>query len=228
MAIDRSKLRRERMRHREEVRKEEQKLFGQVDGFYIDGKRDATLLLKEVDGKYSRKVEFEEHIVMVGQPGEFYLSHTSPDSGTGLSIATSIFNEIKDTNLAGKLNIIGSDGTAAMTGAYNGAIRKLKELMHKPLQWVICLLHCVKLPLRHVFIDIDGTTTSPDKFSGPIGSNIAGCVSDWEVNDFRPIRKPTFPYLPNHLVNDFSSDQYYAYRICWCVILGEIDENILS
>ena len=47
------------------------------------GKKDATLVLKEVDGKYSRKVEIEEHIVMFGQPGEFYLIHTSPDSGTG-------------------------------------------------------------------------------------------------------------------------------------------------
>ena len=66
-------------------------------------------MLKKLDGKNSREVEIEEHIVMVEQPGEFYLSHTTPDSGTGLSIATSIFNEIKDTNLAGMRNIIGSD-----------------------------------------------------------------------------------------------------------------------
>ena len=43
---------------------------------------------------------------MVGQPGEFYLSNTTPDSGNGLSIVTSIFHEIKDTNLAGMLNIM--------------------------------------------------------------------------------------------------------------------------
>ena len=93
LVIDQSKLQRERMRHTKKVTKE-QKLFGQVDALYVDGKRDAILLLKEVDGKYSRKVEIEEHIVMVGQPGEFYLSHMSPDSETGLSITTSLFNEI--------------------------------------------------------------------------------------------------------------------------------------
>ena len=53
---------------------------------------------KKLDDKNSRKVENEEHIVMVGQPGEFYLLNTIPDSGTGLSIVTSLFNEIKDTN----------------------------------------------------------------------------------------------------------------------------------
>ena len=34
--IDRSKLRRERMRHREEMRKEEKELFGKVDGIYVN------------------------------------------------------------------------------------------------------------------------------------------------------------------------------------------------
>ena len=55
------------------MRKEEKELFGKADGIYVDGKKDATLVLKEVNGKYSKKVEIEEHIVMVGQPGGFYL-----------------------------------------------------------------------------------------------------------------------------------------------------------
>ena len=104
-----------------------------VDGIYVEWKNDETLVLKEVDGKYSRKVEIEEHIVMVGQPGECYLIYTCPDSVTGLSIATSIYNEIKDTDLADKLNVIGSDGTAAMAGAHNGATRNLEELLHNPV-----------------------------------------------------------------------------------------------
>ena len=45
-----------------------------------------------------------------------------------------------------------------MTGKYNGAIRSLKELLKKPLQWSICLFHTNELPLRHVFMEIDGTT----------------------------------------------------------------------
>ena len=112
--------------------RKEKELFGKVDGIYVDGKKDATLVLKEVDGKYSRKVEIEQPIVMVGQPGEFYQIHTFPDSRTGLSIATSIYNEIKDTDLADKLNVVGSDETAAMTGAHNGAIKNLEESLHKP------------------------------------------------------------------------------------------------
>ena len=142
--------------YREEMRKEEKELFGKVDGIYVNGKKDATLVLKEVGGKYSRKVEIEEHIVMVGQPGEFYLIHTFPDSGTGLSIATSIYYEIKDTYLANKLNVIGSDGTAAMTGAHNGAIRNLEESLHRQHQlYQICCICRNTEPNKNIAHDFE-------------------------------------------------------------------------
>ena len=44
-------------------------------------------------------------------------------------------------------------------------------------------------------MEINGTTTFVGKFSGPIGSNIAGCVTNWEVNIFKPNKNPTFPYF---------------------------------
>ena len=46
-----------------------------------------------------------------------------------------------------------------MTGKYKGTMRKLEELLRRPLQWCICLLHCVELPLRHVFVIVDGIYT---------------------------------------------------------------------
>ena len=67
---------------------------------------------------------------------------------------------------------------------------------------------------------------SPGKFSGPVGSNIARCVTNWEINIFKPITNPNFSYLPNHILNNLSSYRCYAFQICWCVILGEVDKNI--
>ena len=68
-----------------------------------------------------------------------------------------------------------------MTGLTRGYIASLEALLLRPLQWVICLLHCNELPLRHVFKALDGTTKSPDSFAGVIGSHLIGTVSDWEV-----------------------------------------------
>ena len=66
------------------------------------------------------------------------------------------------------LNLVGSDSTSSMTGVNNGAIRCMEEIIYRPFQWAICLLHLNELPLRHVFITLDGTTKSPDAFSGPM------------------------------------------------------------
>ena len=139
--------------------------FRLVDALYFDGKKDITLSA-ETDGNSKRHINtiLEEHYVVVGEPEEFYLAHFSPVNGKGKTIASNLFDIIKNTALQEKLLVVGSDGTAVMTGAHKGCIRTLEELLKRPLQWVICLLHCNELPIRHVFMFLDGTTKSPDSF----------------------------------------------------------------
>ena len=50
--VDRSKLRRERQRYREEIRNKEQELFELVDSIFVDGRKDATMTIVEVNGNY--------------------------------------------------------------------------------------------------------------------------------------------------------------------------------
>ena len=59
-----------------------------------------------------------------------------------------------------------------MTGKSNGCIRGLEKLLNKPVQWVVCVLHINYLPLKRVFAILDGSTSGPDAFSGPIGRKI--------------------------------------------------------
>ena len=51
-------------------------------------------------------------------------------------------------------------------------------------------------------------------------------VSAWPIKEFKSIPNQHFPILPNKAINVISTDQYYAYRICWAVILGEIDSDL--
>ena len=106
----------------------------------------------------------------------FYLSHVMPEDGTAYKIATSVYSAIKDIDLEQKLKIVGSDGTTVMTGKSKGFIASLETLIKRPLQWVICLLHLNELPLRHVFQNLDGVTSGPHSFSGPIGRQLNGAV----------------------------------------------------
>ena len=88
-----------------------------------------------------------------------------------------------------------------------------EELNRTRLQWDICLLHLNELPLRHIFMKIDGTIKGPDKFSGAIGSQLNGNVSKWGVAKLRSIPNLEFVILDNEVIDDLSTDQYYAYLI---------------
>ena len=82
---------------------------------------------------------------------------------------------IKSTELEKSLQVIGSDGTAVLTGHSGGVICILEERLGNGA-WSICLLDCNELPLRHDFRLLDGAATGPDSFSGKIGKIIAwGC-----------------------------------------------------
>ena len=176
-------------------------------------------MVTESDGEMCLQTDLEKHYVIVGEPGEFYLSHITLETGTGLYIVQSIYKAVKDTELELNLNIIGSDGTATMTGPTRGCIVSLKALLQRFLQWVICLLHCNELPLRHVFKALDGTTKSPDSFAGVIGSHLNGTASYWKVANFKPICNQNFPLVPSSVIDELSADQYYKYRICMAAMM---------
>ena len=107
--------------------------------------------MSKVGNKYYPTVKLKEYYVLLEEEGEFYLSHVTTEDGTNRGIAKCIYNEIKGTSLESNLCIIGSDGTATMTGNKSGCIALLKAMLGRPLQCAICLLHSNKLRLRHIF-----------------------------------------------------------------------------
>ena len=217
--IDRSKLKRERQKCRQKLREDEKCNFEIVNAIYVDGRKNATLTTIETisDSKFYPKTEIEEHYVIVGEPGELYLTHFSVEDGKGVTVGKAIYKELENTDLQNSLSIVGSDGTAIMTGKHHGSMATLEQFLQIPLQWVICLLHTNKLPFRHVFKDLDGVSLSPDSFSGPIGKKLNGLVSDWQVVNFKPFSFIEFPQLPKEVIENLSSDQFYAYQICWAL-----------
>src|SRR5215469_15257975 len=91
---------------------------------------------------------------------------------TSLQKAHGIFQTLQGTELQIRMNLVKADKTNVNTGHSRGSIRYLEMFLGVPLQWDICLLHVNELPLRHIFMKIDGTPKGPDKFSGPIDSQL--------------------------------------------------------
>ena len=81
-------------------------------------------------------------------------------------------------------------------------------------------------PCISVFQALDGTTSSPDSFSGPVGKSLKGCVSEWGIAEFVAISSPDLPILSEDLVDSLSSDQYYAYKMCTAITKGYVEADL--
>ncbi|GBO32815.1 hypothetical protein AVEN_9509-1 [Araneus ventricosus] len=67
------------------------------------------------------------------------------------------------------LIFLGCDGRFVKAGVFNGVIRRLSLKLHRPIQWVICLLKFNEFPLRHLF---ERKSSGPSSYTGDIGRNL--------------------------------------------------------
>ena len=116
--INRSKLWRKCNRWQEDVQAKEDKLFSMVNAIDVDSLKDAKQITSQVNDESYRRIKLEEHyVIIVGEPGEFYHSHVTPEDAKGSSIAQALYAMIKGTEMNKNLLVLGSDNTATMTSS---------------------------------------------------------------------------------------------------------------
>lgn len=160
--------------------------------------------------------------MLIQEPHSVYVGHISPDSGTSVVIKDGIV-EFCDSNgiSMDELVAICCDGTNVNTGALGGVIRLLEVKLDRPLHWFICMLHANELPLTSM-LKLDGTTSGPKAFSGPIGKAIQSC-ENLPVIKFTAIEGNIFPEVD---FEDLSTDQKYMYKMCIAVTNVECPTNL--
>ncbi|CAG9791464.1 unnamed protein product [Diatraea saccharalis] len=172
--IDRHKLRRERTKTREKIM--ENAAVTELLALYFDVRKDKTLKIDKKGGKCYRTMVVEERISLNQEPGSIYMGYVVPDVGTAKGIEAAITGFLLQKEVSqDKIMAIGCDGTNVNTGKYVGVIRLLEKRLQKPLQWIICLLHLNELPLRHMFLHLDGCTSGLN--IGPQGKSLETCES---------------------------------------------------
>ena len=122
------------------------------------------------------------------------------------------------------LEALGCDGTALNTGKESGVLRRFELHLERPLQRIVCLLHTNELPLRKLFRKLDGETTGPTTFRGPIGKRLHQC-DQFLVQEFEIIPNDEFPTFDDTIRKDLSRDQKYLLNIC-NVIRGSPDGRL--
>lgn len=126
--------------------------------------------------------------------------------------------------LLSRIVAVGCDGTAVNTGVRNGVIRLLEEEVGSPLQWLVCQFHANELPLRHLLQHLDGKTTGPRGFSGPIGKQLENC----EVLPVVPFTQIDSNLPVNMEVgwSDLSTDQQYLMEISQAISKGHCPPDL--
>ncbi|XP_050508651.1 uncharacterized protein LOC126885902 [Diabrotica virgifera virgifera] len=159
--IDKSKIFRERLKYRRSTTR-----TNEIIAPYFDGRKDETIIKEIVRGKSIRKTIQEEHISLIEEPGSAYFGHVTPNSGSAKDIVSSILSYMSDNSIDNSnIKALGCDGTATNTGTLQGAVLLLERALKHPVQVVICMLYLNELPLRKVFVALDGPTTGPTSVS---------------------------------------------------------------
>ncbi|GBM10892.1 hypothetical protein AVEN_42144-1 [Araneus ventricosus] len=110
------------------------------------------------------------------------------------------------------LILLGCDDTVVNTGVFNGVIRRHEFKLHRPIQWIICLLHFNELPLRHLF---ERKSSSPSSYTGNTGRNLKACEK-LPLVAFNSIECD----LPSIDPTNLSCDQKYLLDICIAIRSG--------
>ena len=225
--IDRCKLRRERERLRTNLFKACSRSMSASGplSLYFDGRKAQTMCLSSVSSKAST---VEEHITLLEEPNSVYLGHVTPESGSSSNILSAIKEFFNENNISlNNLQAVGCDGTNVNTGLHKGVIRQLELVVGHPLQWFVCLFHCNELPLRHLMMHLDGTTSGPEAFTGNIGRALKNC------NELPVV---SFEARPNNLpdklkaaeIIDISKDQKYLHDFCRAIEAGHVTQQLAN
>ncbi len=87
------------------------------------------------------------------------------------------------------------------------------------------MLHLNELPLRHLFKHLDGATTGPNTYKGPIGSAIVNDLRFLPVISFKKVSGRVLK-LPAHVISGFTGDQKYLYELCRAVQKGIVSPSL--
>ena len=210
-------------------------------GVKIDGKKSETAVGRG-------KTKCIENVTAVSYPGGEYLENFSPVNGSGRILALETYNLIEKYEAKSFVCFVGADGCGAMTGpkkgkdlfvqlnsdfqaqyifhVISGFIANLEILLGFSVLWVICLLHFIQSPFKHLMIRWDGETKDPISTSGPIGTAIRELHNNLKpfVDVLKKKIKASIPVLSDSLLAN--QDVKNLYRLCQMITTGVVDPRL--
>lgn len=212
--IDRQKVKRQTDKLIEKVKNEGFQEFVVMNNIYFDSKK--AIIGREKENLY----------VFVTEPnGQFVFCESNPGEDAEAAFNMILTSFSKRGLMLQRVYLVGVDGTNVNTGHANGIIRMLEVHLEHPVQWIVCLLHTNELPLRKLFLHVDGVTTGPSSYSGPLGKLFVqkGHLNQLPVVPFLPVKCRMLPDIDREVL---SKDQQHLYDLAQAIERGKVPTNV--
>ena len=104
---------------------------------------------------------------------------------------------------------------------------RLERLLGHKCQWIVCNIHTLELPLRHLITGLDGPTTSKDGYQGPVGK----LLSTVESMDYNPGFRAMpggqdLISIPDEVLKSMSTDAQVCYRLVQAIKSGNLPTDL--
>lgn len=189
---------------------------------FCDGRNDQTLT--QPQQSTSRLVKTASHNVSINMhPGDQYIGHFECEGRhTGEHVAHKLLDLLNERGIKiDRVTTVGGDGTNQVVSSRGGWMAQVEAKLGRPLTRVVCLCHHLELPYRKLFVHLDGKTTGPGTFEGPIGKQLRGPVHEMPVADFPVIECNDWVELPASVERELSTDVKLLYKCARSVKEGD-------
>ena len=204
----------------------------------IDGKVDKDSLVSKkcfVNGEAVLKIrkDREHHLTFTDESdsrGEYLTHRTIPLKGaTADELASTTIEVLEQYGSLDSVQAILLDNTSVNVGHKNGLIIQLQNQLNRSLHLIGCTLHQNELPFRSIFTSIDGESTGPGEFKGPIGIACSGSIYDSSVITFKKLASiMNEKQFPQRVISDLSSDQRILWEYCISIKTGNTTNKFLK
>ena len=138
-------------KHGKELQRDHKNNVSEIEVAGFDGKTSDVKLGFGQKKKHEKISVIEMASDKMAIPKPRWVSHFLPHNSEGATIAMGLHQVLSDFNSLKSILGFNADGCPTNTGNKSGVIRTFETMIHREIQWIICVFHLGELVWCHLF-----------------------------------------------------------------------------
>ena len=149
--VSREKIRCQMDKHGKELQRDHMNNVSEIEVAGFDGKTSDVKMGFGQKKKHEKISVIEMASDKMAIPKPRWVSHFLPHNSEGATIAMGLHQVLSDFNSLKSILGFNADGCPTNTGNKSGVIRTFETMIHREIQWIICVFHLGELVWCHLF-----------------------------------------------------------------------------